>query len=538
MRKKNIQKSNQKSKKRKLLVATLALAALIVGGSTFAWFTSKDEVTNRLTASANYGVAIAEDFTPPENWVPGQTINKNVGVVNTGNVDAFVRTWLEGEMRLVAQSTSAVSANAADMANITAVTDQQLLDVGLTYKNGDVYLKELSSDTITNPDTQNAASPTAYSDVMAVQAGGELAYVAPGSQYKFKSNQAMNVTNNKGAIQYVKANNEYTVTVTASPAVDAADIVVDNVANTITLSSLAAFRTIDSNTFTPVSDGLYIFRRNADLTAGSPAAGSADDYEFSGYYVKTIDATQHYFALEYAPNGSQRSDYVLPDGVLTVDLGADNNYTISANNVKMFTASQTVAENSDLKWKYISADTTVTPYKNNTTGAVVYKSGDVIYDSLGAFVAGTASNTVTTVDTGYNAQTAISYNAHRMLVANGNVIIDIALSNIGTVAENWTAKSADGKMTTFYYNNDLEEGATTAQLVDSVKMDPSVSNNDYIAFDFDLNVKMDSVQVTVAENGDEGFDTVNTWAAGTNNVGATGAAGTVTNGEIELIAWS
>ena len=50
MRKKNIQKSNQKSKKRKLLVATLALAALIVGGSTFAWFTSTDLVTNGKTS--------------------------------------------------------------------------------------------------------------------------------------------------------------------------------------------------------------------------------------------------------------------------------------------------------------------------------------------------------------------------------------------------------------------------------------------------------------------------------------------------------
>ena len=63
---------------------------------TFAWFTSQDEVTNRLSASANYGVTIAEDFTPPENWVPGQEINKDVGAVNTGNIDAFVRVWLEG----------------------------------------------------------------------------------------------------------------------------------------------------------------------------------------------------------------------------------------------------------------------------------------------------------------------------------------------------------------------------------------------------------------------------------------------------------
>ena len=60
-------------------------------GTTFAWFTSKDEVTNRLSASADYNVSIVEDFTPPEDLVPGQTINKDVCAVNTGNVDALVR---------------------------------------------------------------------------------------------------------------------------------------------------------------------------------------------------------------------------------------------------------------------------------------------------------------------------------------------------------------------------------------------------------------------------------------------------------------
>ena len=535
---KKIKKRKKSSKEKRVLIVSLAMAGTLVAGSTFAWFTSKDEVTNRLSASANYGVTIAEDFTPPENWVPGQTIDKNVGVVNTGNVDAFVRTWLEGEMRLVAQDTSTTAATSMSGATLTAVTDQQLLDAGLTYKTGDVYLKELSTSTITNPDAQNQLSPTAYSDVMAVQAGGELAYVAPDSSYKFTANQSMNVTNDKGAIQHIVKDVEYTVSVAAIPNTSVGNIVVDNTGNTITLQNLSDYRAIDSNTFTPVSEGLYIFRRNANLTAGSPASGLEDDYEYSGYYYKTIGTDKHYFALEYVTDGSQRSDYVLPNGVLTVALGSDNNYTVADNGVKMFTASQTVAKNANLKWKYISTNTTVTPYKNDTTGAVVYKSDTTIYDSLGAFVAGTASTTVTSVDTGYTPQTAITYNAHRMLVAKDNIIINIALSNIDTSAEKWTAKEDTGKMTTFYYNNDLEEGATTAQIVDSVKMDPSVSNNDYLAFDFDLNVKMESIQVTVAENGDEGFDTVNSWAAGTNNVGATGATGTVTNGEIEFIAWS
>ena len=82
------------AREKRVLVASLLVAAVMIGGSTFAWFTSKDEVTNRLSASADYNVSIAEDFTPPEEWVPGQTINKDVSAVNTGNVDAFVRLGL------------------------------------------------------------------------------------------------------------------------------------------------------------------------------------------------------------------------------------------------------------------------------------------------------------------------------------------------------------------------------------------------------------------------------------------------------------
>jgi alternate signal-mediated exported protein len=91
------------SRERKVLLGAMGIAAVTIAGSTFAWFTSKDEVTNRLSASAEYDVAIAENFQPPENWVPGQEINKDAGAVNTGSVDAFVRMWLDGQIRLLKQ---------------------------------------------------------------------------------------------------------------------------------------------------------------------------------------------------------------------------------------------------------------------------------------------------------------------------------------------------------------------------------------------------------------------------------------------------
>nr|MCR5109452.1 SipW-dependent-type signal peptide-containing protein [Ruminococcus sp.] len=71
----------QTNKEKRVLISALCVAAVMIAGSTFAWFTSKDDVTNRLTASADYGVSIVESFTPPANWIPGQTVNKDVYAV-------------------------------------------------------------------------------------------------------------------------------------------------------------------------------------------------------------------------------------------------------------------------------------------------------------------------------------------------------------------------------------------------------------------------------------------------------------------------
>ena len=90
-------------KDKKVLIGALGIAAVIAAGSTFAWFTSSDEVTNRLTASADYGVSITETFTPPEEWLPGQEINKDVSAVNTGNLSALVKLEFEGALTLKAE---------------------------------------------------------------------------------------------------------------------------------------------------------------------------------------------------------------------------------------------------------------------------------------------------------------------------------------------------------------------------------------------------------------------------------------------------
>jgi len=56
-------KRKKTSKEKRVLVASLGIAAVVAAGSTFAWFTSQDEVTNRLSANAAYDVSVIETFT-------------------------------------------------------------------------------------------------------------------------------------------------------------------------------------------------------------------------------------------------------------------------------------------------------------------------------------------------------------------------------------------------------------------------------------------------------------------------------------------
>ena len=84
--------------------------------TTFAWFTSKDEVTNRLSANADYDVKIVESFAPPENWLPGQEVNKDVYAVNTGNVAAFVEETVSGTLTITTEVTKDdISANSVKL---------------------------------------------------------------------------------------------------------------------------------------------------------------------------------------------------------------------------------------------------------------------------------------------------------------------------------------------------------------------------------------------------------------------------------------
>ena len=526
------QKKKKSAKEKRVLIGSVVVATAIVAGSTFAWFSSKDEVTNRLTASADYNVSIVEDFQPPKDWIPGQTVNKDVSAVNTGNVDAFVRMWLDGKLRLLKETAETSEPDATDAvatifptASFQKVKDPNRTKLGLNYclvtETNDsktiTYFKELSTKQIENPLDENhgsaATSPTqeanhdpaAFSEVQSMQAAGVLAYAPDNSKYTWVLEQAADLwvlENNTATLKTVEKGTKVgsigsTATVQVCPDKDHTS---DNY-----------YGPIDASTFKPESSGLYLFRRNIEDTAD----GTPNGYEYSGYYFVKKDNSgapnaltgDTYFALHTEEGDNKHSDYVVPADSVSENTTsnvptADQQLpaVISSNRrIRVFTASETVIDDTnDLTWTY------------------------------------DGSNKKFTVTTGNNPK---------------DITIEIALANIGTDAEQWTAiGGATGAKTTFYYNNDLEAGDTTTKLVDSVKLDEDTEVGAYLAFDFDLNVYLDSVQVTLEEEGNESATTVSSgWAVESlNNDGnydhsanVTPASGTatVTNGEITKIAW-
>lgn len=229
------------AREKRVLVASLLVAAVMIGGSTFAWFTSKDEVTNRLTASADYGVSIVEDFTPPEEWLPGQKINKDVSAVNTGNVDAYVRLAILNDLKLNVKGAGvAVEANADAMPALPA-TEKAFAELNFTPADG--------SDATGNTN----ATLRKPNEVTTLQAGGTLVWTPD------------------GAVMPTDAQN-----------VSAGDDVTNNAAD---------YEEIHQ--FKPNKTGLYLFRRTVYEGTDSKTV------KYSGYFYDL--AADKYYALETEP---------------------------------------------------------------------------------------------------------------------------------------------------------------------------------------------------------------------------------------------
>ena len=127
--------------KKKLSALLLAgtLTAGVVGG-TFAWFTSKDTVTNQFATTGtdesgnpDAGIKIEEEFQKPENVLPGTETNKDVRVKSTAKYDQFIRVKFEKKF---------IKTNGDGTK--TDVTDK--LDTSLIELNFTNYLKDTKAE--------------------------------------------------------------------------------------------------------------------------------------------------------------------------------------------------------------------------------------------------------------------------------------------------------------------------------------------------------------------------------------------------------
>lgn len=108
-----------KKKKIKLLVASMAVAAMLVGG-TLAWFTFHQDMNNHFT-TGSVKTNIHEKFDPEKakDMQPGVKVTKQVSVENTGSSAALLRVkitpvWDAKGKLPESNATEAVDLNLAD----------------------------------------------------------------------------------------------------------------------------------------------------------------------------------------------------------------------------------------------------------------------------------------------------------------------------------------------------------------------------------------------------------------------------------------
>ena len=81
-------------KKNRIIIIMFLLCILILEGSTLAYFNSRH--TNETTLSTKvYSTKSSQNFTSPEDFLPGTLVNINTKVTNTGEVEIAVRAKIE-----------------------------------------------------------------------------------------------------------------------------------------------------------------------------------------------------------------------------------------------------------------------------------------------------------------------------------------------------------------------------------------------------------------------------------------------------------
>jgi alternate signal-mediated exported protein len=514
-------KKKKSAKQKRILVASVLLAAFIMAGGTFAWFGAKDEITNKLTATSNYGVLGTEDFTAVDNWTPGQAVNKDVYAVNTGNVAAFVQAELTNNFTLTVPGKSL---------DVVFKDKDNTLDVGgasndaIIEKDGTRELNKLDTITTTNlvelSDAEREAiesgsrlvypytyTVTTYNETSTKSGGSdtETASLKAAEQAEYqrlltlyfdaenleKSDDGNDTTYTAtseevtatGTVKYVYTYTPGTYTKKTDEGDDKGAITY-NKDGKITVKEYTTSQIVDDDTTNVVDDwkpsaaGVYIFERNSGDDATVTTYKKYAGYYFDGskyYALDEINVETDKYGLVKTIHEQKISDNQLVDkdtdndgdAITTVTLQTKTDVSKATNTKIEFLADADATGDA----KYVSTDS---------------KTGEKYL----------------TVQVSFTDPQADASATDKTKTMQVFVYLD------KDYAENWTMNAVETGNDTktcnsieFYYNNILEGGKSTEKLVDKLVLDKDIKQGAFNEFEYDLNVIINSQQAIASEDG-------------------------------------
>lgn len=129
-----------KRKTKAWLAAGLSL--LTVLGCTWAYYTNEAHMNNQLQTKT-YGSTITEEFTPRDDWQPGQKVDKIFAVKNTGEYPQVVRVKMEETWARNSRAFKTIDST-TDKSDITTVYQENPTD-GEVNNDKTVVSKDLNS---------------------------------------------------------------------------------------------------------------------------------------------------------------------------------------------------------------------------------------------------------------------------------------------------------------------------------------------------------------------------------------------------------
>lgn len=243
---------------------------------------------------------------------------------------------------------------------------------------------------------------------------------------------------------------------------------------------------------------------------------NADEYSVDYSAVETQDKSKSNNAADpEIKTNAAYTDYVTVDD--TPDVNGD--YSVTKKLVRKV---KSEADFTQIEANYSDSETptdATVPQKlsdlktkmDNKYNAVYGEGGTTAEPVAGSALANyneavtTKNATAAAIDAAGPLQAAVTAATNALNNAATAATINIKVYLDENWDDNWTIDPADAtaqgsKDVDFYLNKILEAGETSERLIDSVKLDDSMSARDYKDLTFDLNVGLDSIQVTYDAN--------------------------------------